>query len=371
MRSFRRRFRRISAILVYLVAATGGAAHADILLGTSSDYSSANAALTRDYMRGMQAYIDTVNRQGGVHGEPVRIVAADDGSDPQKTAANTRKLIDENHVLALVAYRGTAGMLKIVPLVQAAGVPEIGSTSMAQALREPSMHGVFHMRPSTADEIEAAVNHATTIGMTNIAAYYQDDAFGNEAIEAFRASLAKHGLKPAAEAALPRGSTDVATGVAVLAKAHPQAVLMLGQTKPNAALIKGLRAKGVEPTFFALSVSSGLYAELKEAATGILVTQVAPYPFIAREPVVAEYQSLLPDKHYSYNSLEGFLNAKLVVRALQKTPPPITRAKLMATLESMSDEDLGGFHISYGKNNNLGSHYVNLTMIRSDGTFAR
>ncbi|NML44271.1 ABC transporter substrate-binding protein [Ramlibacter sp. G-1-2-2] len=367
----RGRICRHFAVLVYLSVAACGAARAEILLGTSSDYSSANAALTRDYMRGMQAYLDEVNRKGGIRGETIRIVSADDGSDPQKTAENTRKLVDKDEVLALVAYRGTAGMLKIVPIIQAAGVPEIGSTSMAKALREPAMRGVFHMRPSTADEIEAAVNHAWTIGMTRIAAYYQDDAFGNEAIEAFRASLAKRGAQPVAVAALKRGSTDVASGVDALAKVQPQAVLMLGQTKPNAALIKGLRAKDVHPMFFALSVSSGLHAELNEAAAGIMVTQVAPYPFIAREPVVTEYQSLLADKHYSYGSLEGFLNAKLVVRALQKTPSPITRAKLMATLESMGDEDLGGFHISYGKQSNLGSRYVNLTMIRQDGTFAR
>ena len=62
---------------------------------------------------------------------------------------------------------------------------------------------------------------------------------------------------------------------------------------------------------------------------------------------------------------------KLVARALQKTSGPVTRAKIIAALESMNNEDLGGFMIRYGKQNNLGSHFVNLTMIRADGTFAR
>jgi hypothetical protein len=37
----------------------------------------------------------------------------------------------------------------------------------------------------------------------------------------------------------------------------------------------------------------------------------------------------------------------------------------------MNNEDLGGFTVRYSKLSNLGSHYVNLTMIRADGTFAR
>jgi branched-chain amino acid transport system substrate-binding protein len=90
--------------------------------------------------------------------------------------------------------------------------------------------------------------------------------------------------------------------------------------------------------------------------------------------VVREYQKIigtLDNAKFSYNSMEGFLNAKLVVAALLKTPQPFTRAKLIATLKSLNNEDLGGFAISYGKQNNLGSRFVALTMVRKDGSFAR
>lgn len=69
--------------------------------------------------------------------------------------------------------------------------------------------------------------------------------------------------------------------------------------------------------------------------------------------------------------MEGFLNAKLVVRALQKAAAPLTRARVISTLESFTNEDLGGFALTYGKQSNLGSRFVALTMIRADGSFAR
>ena len=85
---------------------------------------------------------------------------------------------------------------------------------------------------------------------------------------------------------------------------------MIGQAKPNAAFIKGMRLNGVAPQFLVLSISSGIHAELKEAAGGIVVSQVVPYPFIELGNVmVREYQGLISasaDKKYSYNSMEGF-----------------------------------------------------------------
>jgi branched-chain amino acid transport system substrate-binding protein len=368
--------RIISARLVVAVCMVLAplAGRADILLGHSGDLSGTSAALTKDYVRGMNAYFEDVNRKGGIRGEKVRLISMDDGFNPEKTAANTKALIDQN-VVALVGYRGTANVLKIVPIVQAAGIAEVGNTSGAKSLRDPYVPNVFHVRASTSDEMEAAVGHAWTVGVTRIAAAYQDDAFGKEGLEALNAALKKRGGAPVALAPVPRGTVDVAAAIDAMAAAKPQAVIFIGQSKPAAALIKGVRAKDLNPQFFVLSVASGLHGDLGEAAAGVIVSQVVPYPFTELgNPVVREYQTILsttPEPNFSYNSMEGFLNAKLIVRALSKISGPITRAKVIAALEGFNNEDLGGFAITYGRHSNLGSHFVALTMIRKDGTFAR
>jgi branched-chain amino acid transport system substrate-binding protein len=368
------RLARAGRVLAMLVAMAPAWSWADILLGHSGDLSGTSAALTKDYLRGMNAYFEEVNRKGGIRGEKIRLVSLDDGFNPERTAANTKALIEQN-ALALVGYRGTANVQKIVPLLQEAGIAEIGNTSGAKSLREPNVEGLFHLRASTTDEIEAAVNHAWTIGITHIAAAYQDDAFGKEGLDALNAALRKRGSAAVALAPVPRGTVDVAKAVDTVAAATPQAVLYIGQSKPAAALIQGLTARGLRAQFFVLSVASGLHADLGEAANGVIVSQVVPYPFIELgHPVVREYQKTigaLDDGKFSYNSMEGFLNAKLVATALQKTPPPLTRARLQATLKGFNSEDLGGFAVSYGRQSNLGSHFVALTMIRKDGSFAR
>ncbi|HZY19043.1 MAG TPA: ABC transporter substrate-binding protein [Ramlibacter sp.] len=360
--------------LAWLVALAPLSAAADIVLGHSGDLTGISQAVTKDYLRGMNAYFDELNRKGGIRGEKIKLVSMDDAFNPDKTVENTKELIDRN-VLALVGYRGTANVQKIIPVIQAAGIAEIGNTSGAKSLRDPHVPNLFHVRASTTDEVEAAVNHAWTIGVTRIAAAYQDDAFGKESLDAMNVAIKKRGGAPVAIAPVPRGTVDVAKAVEVIAASNAQAVFYFGQAKPAAALINGIRAKGSRPQFIVTSVASGLHAELKEASAGVIVSQVVPYPFTELgNPVVKEYQATmakLDESKPSYNSMEGFLNAKVVATALQKTPPPLTRAKLIATLESLNNEDMGGFSITYGKQSNLGSRFVALTMIRADGSFAR
>src|SRR6185369_9432825 len=99
---------------------------------------------------------------------------------------------------------------------------------------------------------------------------------------------------PVAVGPVPRGSVDVARAVEIVAASNPQAVMYLGQAKPAAAVIKGLAAKGVRTQFFVLSVASGLHSDLGEAASGVIVTQVVPYPFaVTGQTVVREYQKTM------------------------------------------------------------------------------
>lgn len=250
--------------------------------------------MTIDYLRVMNAHFNDINKRGGIRGEKITLISLDDGFSPEKTAENTKSLIETHHAVGLVGFQGAASMLKSVPMIQAAGIAQIGNTSGAKALRDPYVPGVFHVRASTTDEVEAAVNHAWTIGIKKIAVVYQADAFGKEGLEALTASLQKRGTTPAAVAAVPRGTVEVAKAIEVVAAVQPQAVLLIGQAKPNAAVVKGIRLKGVSPQFFVLSVSSGLHAELKEPAAGIIVSQVVPYPFTELgNSVVREYQTII------------------------------------------------------------------------------
>ena len=106
-------------------------------------------------------------------------------------------------------------------------------------------------------------------------------------------------------------------------------------------------------------------------AHGLGISQVVPYPYRPQLPVVREYQTLLkkyaPDAEVNYTSFEQFLGAKVLVEALHRAGPAPTRAKVVKALESLQSYDLGGITLGYSPTNRIGSRYVEVTVIGSNG----
>src|SRR5579859_2942902 len=84
-----------------------GVSDTEIKLGQTMPYSgplSAFATLGRAEI----AYYHMINDQGGVNGRKITMLSLDDGFSPPKTVEQTRKLIEEDNVLAIVGSLGTA-----------------------------------------------------------------------------------------------------------------------------------------------------------------------------------------------------------------------------------------------------------------------
>ncbi|MGL5003244.1 MAG: ABC transporter substrate-binding protein, partial [Casimicrobium sp.] len=247
---------RNSIFLLSAVFAFSSRAFGQIKLGQSADYSGVSAALTKDMAKGINAHLKSVNDRGGIGGERVELVVLDDAFKPEKTVENTRALAERDDILALVGYRGTVNVTSVVPLLKQYNIALIGNTSGVESLRDPVVRELFHLRAGTKDEIETLIDHATTIGMRRIALVAQDDAFGKEAVSAANASLKQKNLVPVASAVIPRGTSDVVAAVAALSKANAEMVLVIGQAKPAAALITAVRATGLRPSFYVLSLAA-------------------------------------------------------------------------------------------------------------------
>jgi ABC-type branched-subunit amino acid transport system substrate-binding protein len=103
------------------------------------------------------------------------------------------------------------------------------------------------------------------------------------------------------------------------------------------------------------------------------MSQVVPLPTRRLIPIVAEYQVALaavgakPD--YSFNSLEGYITAKVLVEGLKRAGKDLTRPKFIKAVESINDWDLGGYFVDYSPTNHNGSKYVDITIISKVGRF--
>src|SRR6476660_10148975 len=77
-----------------------GASDTEIKLGQTMPYSGPLSGFIT-LAKAELAYFDMVNAQGGVNGRKVRLISVDDGYSPPKTVEQTRKLVEEDQVLAI------------------------------------------------------------------------------------------------------------------------------------------------------------------------------------------------------------------------------------------------------------------------------
>jgi len=137
-----------------------------------------------------------------------------------------------------------------------------------------------------------------------------------------------------------------------------------------ASEIKGLLAAGYLGSFLTLSnTSSSVFVkELGDAARGVIVTQVFPAPDTS-----SDFQKLAAEYNLSksYTAMEGYVYARVLVEAIRRTGPRLSRQSLTETLESGKKFDLGGYVISFDPRNRTGSTAVDLTMITKNGRFMR
>jgi branched-chain amino acid transport system substrate-binding protein len=366
-----------ATMLVFSSArAESGIAADKIILGQEAALEGPAAALGQGMREGLLAAFAEANKAGGVKGHRIELVSRDDGYDPNSAITAAKKLINEDKVFALVGSVGTPTSQAVQPIATEAGVPFIGAFTGAEFLRAPYKPGVVNVRASYFQETETMVEHLTKdLGLTRIAIFYQDDAFGQAGLAGVKRALDLRKLALVAEGTYERNTTAVKRGLLAIRDGRPEAVIMVGAYKPCAEFIKVARQIRLDAVFVNISFvgSDALAKELGHDGAGVVVTQVVPFPRDPSVAVVARYQAALklakPDAQPGFVSLEGYMVGRLVVMALERIDGEITRVALLNAIAKTGTFDLGGVKLVYGPDNNRGSSQVFLTIIEADGTF--
>jgi branched-chain amino acid transport system substrate-binding protein len=357
-----------------MLFAQQGVSEREITIGQFAALTGPAAQLGLRMQEGIKAQFDAVNKAGGINGRQIKLVSRDDGYEPEKAALAVKALLNDDQAFALIGSVGTPTTLAALPTINDTKVPLIGPFTGAQGLREPFSRQIFHVRASYFDETERIVQHLTTLGVKKIAVFYQNDAYGKAGLEGVTRALTKRQMKAVATSTVERNAVDVAKSLDEILKAAPEAVVQISAYKSSAAFIKQARGKGFGGQFFNVSFvgSNALAEELGEAGTGVVISQVVPFPFQGSSVIVREYQQRMTEsgqKEFDFSSFEGFLAAKVLTEGLRRTGRFLTREGLILALESLKDFNMGGFTINYSAKSHEGSNFSDLTIIGRGGKF--
>jgi ABC-type branched-subunit amino acid transport system substrate-binding protein len=367
------RFAALALVCSQHALAENGVTKDAILLGQSVALTGAAAQLGIQMRNGVKTYFDYINERGGINGRKLELITLDDGYEPARTVPNTKKLIDEHKVFALIGYVGTPTSVPVVPIFTEAKVPFIGPFTGAEALRTPFNRYIFHVRASYYDETEKIVEQVASTGGNNIAVFYQDDAYGQAGLKGVEIAMAKRNLKISALGTVERNTVKVEKAVSAIDAAKPDVVVMISAYTSCAEFIRQMKKAGSGAQFYNVSFvgSNALASALGKDGAGVAISQVVPFPWAPSVPAVREYQQLSAkagNAGLNFGALEGFLVAKVFVEGARRTGKNLTREGFIDAMEKMN-VDLGGFYVTYSPTSHVGSRFVELTSIAHDGKF--
>jgi len=326
--------------------ATPGITDNSILIGSCSALEGPAHFLGRQTVLGASAYLHMINDEGGVFGRKIQLQAFDDSYDPEKAPACFKRMTKEG-VFALGFFVGTPTAKVYVPHAQEEKIPVVGLFTGAQLLYEPLKHEIVNVRASYYDETREQVDRLWEANVHRIGVIYQDDPFGKAVLDGVKLALQKHNGTPAGLGTFTRNSVDIVSGLKDVMAARPQAVIIAGPYAPAVAIVKEAHSSGWRPQFLTVSFV-GTEEFIKEAgsdADGTIITQVMPPYDRTDYAMVSEYRKCLakysPGEAPTYVSLEGFVDAMVLVEGLKRAGKEPTREKFIAAIESIHDMNAG------------------------------
>ena len=336
---------------------------------------------------GINAAFNVANANGGVHGRLLRLVAADDGYEPARTAETIKQLYERDQIFGIVGNVGTPTAAVALPYALERRMLFYGAFTGAGLLRrDPPDRYVFNYRASYAEETDAVVRYLVKMRRVRpeqIAVFAQQISYGDAGFAGVAKAIRLLGGDESTILRLnyKRNTVDVDEAVAQLQKSRIpiKALIMVPTYRAAARFIEKTRDfyPGMIYTNVSFVGSTALANELmllgQKYVPGVIVTQVVP-AVDGHSSVVLDYKSALtkyfPGEPPDYVSLEGYVAGIVLIEALKRNGPQLDTESLVETLENLREFDMGlGTPVTFGRTDHQGVHKVWGTQLDANGRY--
>jgi len=350
-------------------------AYAEIVIAQVSPTKGPLAVTAQGNYEGAKAYFDTVNAQGGIHGQKIRFVHADDQYKPEETVRLVEEVALREKPLAFVNLFGSANVLALQSskVLERVKVPAIGATPGAEAMRSPGSPWIFHTHAGDRAQIRNILQHLSTLGITRIAAAYQDNPMGKSGLAHFDEAVAELKLNVAGRVAVPPVGEQLTATAKKLHETGAQAYVMVLVRNSGAALVRDVRALGDRTPLYGMSyvpAEAILEKAPLESAVGVGVAQVLPDAGGEKTPLTRDFRQAMrtyvPKADPSNPHLTGYVAARVTVEAIRRAGPAPTPEKVAAALRQLRI-DIGGLPEDFTSGNNVGTQWVDIGVVDRRG----
>ena len=325
--------------------------------------------------RATDACFKWANETNALKGWKIKYVIYDDGYEPARSVAVTRRLVEEDKIFALAAPVGTAQTEAVIPYAKEVGLPMVGPVGGASALFTERLS--FPLLPDYGWSAASNADYALrTLGVSRVALLWENDELGRSAKRGFERYL--DGAKKQAVESIPFEvrNTDFTPHIRRLANAKADVVILFGSNSNLAAALKsadriGFEAKWMAPFFTADPTTRKLAGSLLD---GVYFSSWLT-PVTSNDADIKAYRDSIA-KYYASDpvgvfGLNGWSNGMLFVKSfnmLLESGKPLTRANLVDVMETMRDQNIGGTRgVSFKPGDHRGARQEGIIQATNDG----
>jgi len=325
--------------------AVPGVTDTEIKLGTHQPLSQSPAAAYAPIAYAMRAYFDYINdTEGGVYGRKINLIIGDDHYNPPDTAEVVRKLVEQDQVFAIVGGLGDATHSAVWKYLEEKGVPDMFISSGLRKWTDPVVRTRFGFLPEYLLEGQMLGQYiAKNYNGKKLGLLVQNDEFGQEGEEGIRKGLEGSDVKITARETYEAVSFDVASQTQRLKNAGVDVVAIYAIPPQAASFVKNAREvlNWDVPIVVSSVVQSDIFVQLAgpQNAEGIVSAVFGHQIYETDNPGVKRHYEIMkkyaPDVAISNFTLYGASLAELMVEALKRAGPDLTRDSLIEGAESI------------------------------------
>lgn len=291
-----------------------------------------------------EAYFQMLNEKGGINGRKITFLTMDDSYSAPKAVEATRRLVEQEEVLALFGSLGTAPQTAVHKYLNSKGVPQLLLNTGASKWNDPknnkwTMAGL----PLYPTEGRILAKYVLSVKPdAKVAILYQNDDFGRDFLGPFKDELAKAGgsAKVIAETTYDLTDPTVDSQLINLSKSGADVFYNITTGKATSQSIRKVAELGWKPLQLLSAGSTGrsiLEAAGIENAKGIVAIAYAKdigATRYAKDPDVVAFEELrqkyLPTVSADNSiAFAGYAQAVSMAEILRRCGDDLTRANVL------------------------------------------
>jgi len=326
-------------------AAVPGITDNQVVVGAFQDQSGAAAVVGINMRKGMEAYFNWVNAQGGVNGRKIKFIVEDDGFQAARAIAATKKLVEQDKVFALVGTLGTPGVAATIDYIMEKQIPSIYQGSGISALAFPPKKYIFPVQPNFISEGRIVATYVVeNLKMKRVAVACEQTDIGTEGLRGVREQLAMYKMEPVEVVNFGAADVDFSSQILKLMRVKPDAVIIYSTLKPAAGFLKQAKVMGLDAQFLTTYVNADpiqMPALAGDACVGLIAPGWVPVLGNDVDSVryLEIYQATYPKEMPSAFAAAGFIAGEVFCEGLRRSGKNPTREGLIAAMESLRDWD--------------------------------